>query len=105
RSSQEVKLSVHLHARLTELGTLELECVARGTGNEADRWKLAFDLRAIDAPGPEPSAAAPRPEDAADPAALARAIALLRGLYGKDASSSEPTGVMKSLQGILGAKD
>jgi len=27
-------------ARLTELGALELECVASATGNEQDRWKL-----------------------------------------------------------------
>ncbi|MGZ3430050.1 MAG: Hsp70 family protein, partial [Polyangia bacterium] len=31
RSSHEAALSVNLHARLTEIGTLELECVARAT--------------------------------------------------------------------------
>ena len=47
RSSHETALSVNLRARLTEIGTLELECVARATGNEQhDRWKLQFDLRA-----------------------------------------------------------
>ena len=46
RSSHEAALSVNLRARLTEIGTLELECVARATGNEQeDRWKLQFDLR------------------------------------------------------------
>src|SRR5262249_18272506 len=46
RSSHDTALAVHLRARLTELGALELECVARATGNEQDRWKLNFDLRA-----------------------------------------------------------
>lgn len=40
------RLPVHLHARLTEIGTLELWCApVEGT----DRWRLEFDLRG----GPE----------------------------------------------------
>jgi molecular chaperone DnaK (HSP70) len=112
RSSQEVKLSVHLHARLTELGTLELECVARGTGNEADRWKLAFDLRAVDASQPHVDATAAAPAAAApgeevDTAALERAVEVLRSLYGKGDGGAEesPASVMKTLLKILGPKD
>ncbi len=114
RSSHDTALSVLLHARLTELGTLELECVARATGNEADRWKLAFDLRGGDAPAqndavasnspPVPDALASKSE--VDPVALARAVELLRALYGKEGGEPiAPAGVMKALQGILGAKD
>jgi molecular chaperone DnaK (HSP70) len=105
RSSQEVPLSVLLSARLTELGSLELECVARATGNEADRWKLAFDLRAAEAPG---QAAAPPPEPSGvDPAALDRAVGVIRALYGKSQApiDDSPAGVMKTLQYILGPKD
>jgi hypothetical protein len=31
-----------LHARVTEVGTLEVWCVAR----DGERWKLEFDVRA-----------------------------------------------------------
>jgi len=105
RSSQEVKLQVHLGARLTELGTLELECVAVGTGNEQDRWKLAFDLRAAGAGAgaadEKPPALTP-PTDEAAP--LERAVAVIRALYGKDGGDS-PAGVMKTLTAILGPRD
>jgi molecular chaperone DnaK (HSP70) len=115
RSSQEVKLQVHLRARLTELGTLELECVAVGTGNEADRWKLAFDLRATgenDAAAPSIDAAAqnlgavPQNEAAppVDAEALERAIAVVRAVFGKD-GTEPPAGVMKTLQQVLGPRD
>jgi molecular chaperone DnaK (HSP70) len=99
RSSQETALSVNLRARLTEIGTLEVECVARATGNEdEDRWKLQFDLRG----GGESGASAPATETATE--RLPDAIALLRALYGKD-GAGDPAGVMKQLQAILGARD
>jgi molecular chaperone DnaK (HSP70) len=106
RSSQDVALRVVLSAHLTELGTLELECVARATGNEADRWKLAFDLRAAEGPS-----AAPEPAPAAapdvNPEALERAVGVLKALYGKSDApmDNSPAGVMKTLQYILGPKD
>ncbi|HUS68034.1 MAG TPA: hypothetical protein VMZ28_26055, partial [Kofleriaceae bacterium] len=110
RSSQDVALSVNLHARLTEFGTLELECVARGTGNEADRWKLAFDLRGSEAPADPTAAPAPPPAKLdVNPQALERAIGILRAVYGKDGGAHEvidsPAAVMKTLQHILGPKD
>jgi molecular chaperone DnaK (HSP70) len=112
RSSQEVKLQVHLRARLTEIGTLELECVAVGTGNDNDRWKLNFDLRAAAEPAPDDAAAPkndasaqkPAPGDAVDAAALERAVGLLRTLFAREGGDS-PAGVMKQLQQILGARD
>ena len=111
RSSHEAALSVNLHARLTEIGTLELEAVARGTGNEQeDRWKLAFDLRApVDRGEPAPATSAapamPMASDV-DPQKLEAAIAVLRALYGKELTSSvAPTSVMRELQAILGPRD
>src|SRR5262249_21805927 len=109
RSSHETALSVNLHARLTEIGTLELECVARATGNEQrDRWKLAFDLRgqgarhglAADDAAPSaggdlrqqadlharaeatPSSVASEPSTPPRAATLDAAVGLLRALYG-----------------------
>lgn len=106
RASHDTALSVHLHARLTELGTLELTCVARATGNEQDRWKLAFDLRGAD--GNDATAQQPPENDASaqnvDPARLESALAVLRALYGKD-GSDDPAGVMKALGAALGPRD
>jgi hypothetical protein len=115
RSSHEAALSVNLRARLTEIGTLELEAVARATGNEQDdRWKLAFDLRAPDQRGAEGAPAAAEsvaPADAApsdvEPGKLEAAIGVLRALYGKDAGAAAvaPPSVMRELQAILGSRD
>jgi molecular chaperone DnaK (HSP70) len=112
RSSHEAALSVNLHARLTEIGTLELECVARATGNEdEDRWKLAFDLRAPAAAergGDAAAVASVSPSETTpaevDPAKLERAVRVLRALYGKD-GAGDPPSVMKELQAILGSRD
>jgi molecular chaperone DnaK (HSP70) len=109
RSSHETALSVNLHARLTEIGTLELEAVARATGNEQDdRWKLNFDLRAGTEPD-EPehvSASEAKPEEI-DPRKIEQAITVLKQLYGSRAGDGDlqPAGVMKGLQSILGPKD
>ncbi|HSN34482.1 MAG TPA: molecular chaperone DnaK, partial [Ideonella sp.] len=113
RSSQEAALSVNLRARLTEIGTLELEAGARATGNEQeDRWKLAFDLRAGEQKGDGPvlqsvSPAATMPSEL-DPRKLEQAIGVLRALYGKDGGGAppvDPPSVMKQLQAILGPRD
>ncbi len=107
RSSHEAALSVNLRARLTEIGTLELEAVARGTGNEQeDRWKLQFDLRGGGEVA-QPSSASPAqplPSDV-DPRKLEAAIGVLRALYGKDGASVDPPSVMRELQTILGPRD
>ncbi|HEY2745171.1 MAG TPA: molecular chaperone DnaK, partial [Polyangia bacterium] len=112
RSSHEAALSVNLRARLTEIGTLELEAVARGTGNEQeDRWKLQFDLRVSpeQSGAAQPASTAPAetlPSDV-DPHKLEAAIGVLRALYGKDASveAVAPASVMRELQAILGPRD
>jgi molecular chaperone DnaK (HSP70) len=106
RSSQDVALSVNLHARLTELGTLELEAVARATGNDADRWRLNFDLRAAEEPSAAPTTPAPS-EPAVDQAALDKAVVILKALYGKEDAPDPvgPAGVMKQLGYLLGPKE
>jgi hypothetical protein len=40
---------VHLAARVTEVGTLQLEAVAKASG---ERWKVEFDVRASEKPAP-----------------------------------------------------
>ena len=109
RSSQETALSVNLRARLTEIGTLELECVARATGNEQeDRWKLQFDLRVDSQAQPAASASASETRlNELDASKIDAAVAVLRSLYGARASDDAvaPPGVMKALQTILGPKE
>jgi hypothetical protein len=39
---------VHLHSKVTEIGTLELSCLSRGN---KDRWKLEFNVREGDTDG------------------------------------------------------
>ena len=104
RSSQDTALSVLLRARLTELGTLDLECVARSTGNADDRWHLGFDLRAAEAPKAEAQPVG----DSVDQDALARGIAIVRSLYGPSeghAVIDSPASVMKQLSQALGSKE
>ncbi|HEX6838827.1 MAG TPA: molecular chaperone DnaK, partial [Polyangia bacterium] len=111
RSSQEAALSVNLRARLTEIGTLELEAVARATGNEQeDRWKLAFDLRAPEQKGEAPALESVSPSQTTpsdvDPRKLEQAIGVLRALYGKDGGAGvDPPSVMRELQAVLGPRD
>ncbi|MCA1663994.1 MAG: molecular chaperone DnaK, partial [Myxococcales bacterium] len=111
RSSQEAALSVNLRARLTEIGTLELECVARATGNEQeDRWKLQFDLRASEDASPPATSVSPAQTTASDPSnidpqKIEQAVAVLRALYGKDGDDVDPPSVMKRLQAVLGPRD
>ena len=72
------EVPVRLEAVLTEIGTLELWCVA--TDREA-RWKLEFGLRAAQGDRPEPRASlgpsAPR---------MAEAVAIVDLYYGKRAA-------------------
>ncbi|HZS39188.1 MAG TPA: Hsp70 family protein [Polyangia bacterium] len=109
RSSHDTALAVHLRARLTELGTLELECVARGTGNEqADRWKLNFDLRGAEAANDAPASQNDASASQVDPGKLEAALAVLRALYGKEPPGTappQPAGVMKALSSVLGPRD
>ncbi len=109
RSSQDVALQVSLDAHLSELGALELECVARATGNESDRWRLAFDLRAAEN---SERRAEPRTDTASaseDPRALKTGIEILRAVYGSNTSvpfaDVQPPSVMKALAAPLGPKD
>jgi molecular chaperone DnaK (HSP70) len=101
RSSHDTALAVHLRARLTELGTLELECVARATGNEQDRWKLNFDLRGAAAGDAAPQQN-PVPASGEDPKKLEAAAQVVRDLY---SGSGDPAGVMKALGNVLGPRD
>jgi peptide subunit release factor RF-3 len=44
RKSERGTVPVHLHARLAEIGTLELWCAAKEGSN---RWRLEFNVRDV----------------------------------------------------------
>jgi molecular chaperone DnaK (HSP70) len=97
RAAAEVP--VRLEAVLTEIGTLELWCVA--TDREA-RWKLEFGLRAAQGDRPEPRASlgpsGPR---------MAEGVAIVDLYYGKRAAVDPRTvkGLFRALEKVLGPRD
>jgi hypothetical protein len=92
------EVPVRLHAALTEIGTLELWCVAE---DRDARWKLEFQLRgASSEAGPTEVEAMPR--------RFADARALVDLFYGKKAAPVDPRGVKgltRELEKVLGPRE
>jgi molecular chaperone DnaK (HSP70) len=93
------EVPVRLEATLTEIGTLELWCVA---ADRDARWKLEFGLRG--APGDR---AEPRGALGPAPKRLAEAIALVETFYGKKApvERREVKGLFRALEKVLGSRE
>lgn len=87
-AEEQGEARVRLAARLTEIGTLELECVALEDGR---RWRLAFELR-------QPSGRAAI-QDASHPH-LSQAQASIRAVFGKR-SKDIPPKLVSTLRGEL----
>jgi molecular chaperone DnaK (HSP70) len=92
---------VRLRSTLTEIGTLELFCVAEeAAGADAPRWKLEFQLRqssAADNEGSGPVAALPR--------TIEQAREVLQQVYGKkprDVQGREVKDLWRNLERALG---
>jgi molecular chaperone DnaK (HSP70) len=98
RKLQETALPVHLEARLTEIGTLELWCRSRTTDH---RWRLEFRLRDLVGPTAEP-AAGPAGEGGlvVDPARREAATALVAAAFAGDA---DPVTLTRRLEQALDA--
>ncbi len=110
RSLSERSIPVHLEARLTEIGTLELWCLSRKTEH---RWRLNFDLRARSREHPDSSpnrieeaseikSAPPLQELSNSPAQLEAAMTIIEGCFGPG-HQIEPTALPKLLADALGA--
>jgi len=101
--NNENELEVELVCTLTEVGTLELECV--GLSSAAQRWSVEFELRR------EFSAQPQAPADAslsALPARFAEAADKIRMLYGQARKKVEPKAVRQlrsDLEKHLGKRD
>lgn len=96
-------LPVHLLARLTEVGTLEVWCRSLTTDH---RWRLQFEVRdALAGAGEEEGANAGEGELAISPERLADAIASLRTVFPPDASPAlgDPVGLTRLLEERLAA--
>ena len=92
-------VAVRLVACLTEVGTLEMQCVA--IDDDTQRWQLAFQVRAeTDTPATEAAAGAhPR---------LAQAIALIDEVFGGQARELDAKAVRQlraRLERVLGRRD
>ena len=92
-------VAVRLVACLTEVGTLEMQCVA--IDDDTQRWQLAFQVRAeADTPATEAAAGAhPR---------LAQAIALIDEVFGGQARELDAKAVRQlraRLERVLGRRD
>lgn len=95
-----VEVPVRLEAALTEIGTLELWCVAK---DRDARWKLEFQLRGAGA-----GAEGERTEVAAMPHRFDEARELVELFYGKKSASverKEVKGLFRALEKILGPRD
>src|SRR5690606_37859794 len=104
KRSRREPLAVRLATAFTETGTLELWCESKTTDH---RWRLAFNLRALEADPLDEAVEAPGAGRAdtgvviADDA-VARASALIRDVFGDGASSLKPEALVGELENALG---
>ncbi len=102
-NSQRTSIEVQLQTCLTEVGTLEVRCIAADDANQ--QWMLPFDLRA--------QAAGDATQDSGDnepqgQAQLSAAIAQIERIFGSQALDVTPKEVRQlrqSLEKILGPRD
>jgi hypothetical protein len=102
KHSRNIELAVHLTAKFTELGTLELWCESLSTQH---RWRLQFELRDT---GPQDARAAPPDEtsSAVPESSLASAEQVMRLVFGDleqgvGLESIAPEAVMGRLETVL----
>ena len=91
------QVAVRLAATMTEVGTLELTCIARD--DPTQRWQLAFELRGTASAEPPPGAPPERVQDA---------IAAIERVFGAQARDADPKEVRQlraHLERLLGPRD
>ncbi len=97
-------LPVHVLAKLTEIGTLEVWCRSLKTDH---RWRLQFALRDTARPDTDAGDETARPAVELEVGAerLARAEAALRAVFpsGDGAPAGDPVGLVRQLEEALGA--
>jgi molecular chaperone DnaK (HSP70) len=98
------KIPVHVVARLTEVGTLEVWCRSLTTEH---RWRLQFQLREHGAPASEQDVEAPAPggaESVVNDAQLGAATQTIRAVFPRDPTPSQrdPVTMVRGLEEQLG---
>jgi hypothetical protein len=91
-------VSVELHARLTELGTLDLWCSRRG-GKQS--WRLQFDVRSATETDMAAHQSAAESEGFVDEATWQQCLAAIEGTFGLQAQE-KPEGLVKRLAAAAG---
>jgi molecular chaperone DnaK (HSP70) len=102
KRSRRVPLAIRLVAVFTEVGTLELWCESRSTDH---RWRLAFNLRSLEADPLEDVNPEPAEADATvviGEGAIDAAAALLDSTFGISASTLAPEALVGELENALG---
>jgi molecular chaperone DnaK (HSP70) len=95
------KIPVHVVARLTEVGTLEVWCRSLTT---AHRWRLQFQLREHGAAAEPEAEAAAGAESVVSDAQLGAATEAMRAVFPRDATPSQrdPVALVRALEEQLG---
>lgn len=97
RRAQAETIPVHLHAKLTEIGTIELWCAQV----DSDRtWRLQFDIRSATQTDVAAHTSAKEAEGMLDESLWESAAALLSETFGADAPR-KPQPLMKDLDAAL----
>lgn len=104
KRSRREPLAVRLTAAFTETGTLELWCESKTTEH---RWRLAFNLRALEADPLDEAVEAPGADTSASGVvipddAVARASQLIREVFGAGPDSLKPEALVGELENALG---
>jgi molecular chaperone DnaK (HSP70) len=92
---------VHLHAKLTEIGTLDIWCSEAGAGDR--QWKLAFDVRSAMRPGTAAHGGAAETQGVLDESAVSECRSILRSTFAKNAAgkTDPPPGIIKRIEAAL----
>jgi hypothetical protein len=90
-------LSIHLHARLTEIGTLDLWCSEVGSDR---RWRLQFDVRSATQTDKDAQETAGEAEGVVEEETWQRCEHLIAATFGS-AGRDKPEGLVKRLAAAL----
>jgi hypothetical protein len=96
---EEGRLPIRLHARLTEIGTLDLWCSSL---DQNRRWKLQFDVRSAVESDAAPHEGAGEREGFVDESVRDRCRDLIERTFGPQ-GTDEPEGLVKRLAAAIGA--
>src|SRR5690606_13834539 len=99
---ERAQVEVQLQATMTEVGTLQVQCVS--TQDPTQRWPLEFALRGEASAGAQPAGPPPGLPDAALERAIAQ-IDRIFGSHGQNVATKEVRQLRGALEKILGPRE